>query len=325
MRTTVDILTGFLGSGKTTLLNRLLADGAFADTAVVVNELGEIGLDHLLVSERTENVALLEGGCLCCAVVDSLPETLLDLCRGRASGNLPPFRRVVIETTGLADPGPILRVLNSSPLLSHFFEVGVVIVTIEPCDLKKRLDRHPEARRQLALADRIVLTKTDVDGPFSDEAMAILKAANPLAEILKAEEIASDPARLMRPARRSADDNYKHYVGPAGHTHAVRAFSLPVEGEVTRAGIAALAKVLGKKIGERLLRCKGIVKGAKGPLLVQSVGPSLLSEPLPVIPGGLQYHLTFIAENCGEEDFSSCLHWLFIPEGSQPPVQEEIE
>lgn len=325
MRTTVDILTGFLGSGKTTLLNRLLADGAFADTAVVVNELGEIGLDHLLVSEQTENVALLEGGCLCCAVVDSLPETLLALCRGRASGNLPPFRRVVIETTGLADPGPILRVLNNSPLLSHFFEVGVVVVTIEPRDMEKRLKRHPEARRQLVLADRIVLTKTDVDGSFSDEAIALLQNANPLAEILKSEEIASDPARLMRPAIWSAHDKYKHIAEPAGHTHAVRAFSIPVKEEVTRSGIAALAQVLDSKIGERLLRCKGIVKGAKGPLLVQSVGPRLSSTPLPAIAEKLQYHLTFIAENCREEDFSSRLHWLFIPEGSQPPAQEEIE
>jgi G3E family GTPase len=323
MRTIVDILTGFLGSGKTTLLNRLLADGAFADTAVVVNELGEIGLDHLLVSERTENVALLKGGCLCCAVVDSLPETLLDLCRGRSSGELPPFGRIVIETTGLADPGPIQRVVKTSPLLSHFLQAGVVVTTIEPHDMAKRLDRHPEARRQLAQADRIVLTKTDVDGAFSEEAMALLHGANPLAEIVTAAEIARDPARLVRPALSPAPDRMES--GPAAHTHAVHAYSLPVEGEVTRAGIAALATVLERKVGDRLLRCKGIVQGANGAFLVQGVGSRLSSEPLASVPDGLRPHLTFIAEDCRREDFASRLHWLFVPAGSQPPAPEEME
>lgn len=323
MRTTVDILTGFLGSGKTTLLNRLLRERAFRQTAVVVNELGEIGLDHLLISELSDNVALLEGGCLCCAVVDSLPETLLELCRGRAAGELPPFGRIVIETTGLADPGPILRVVQSSPLLSHFLSAGVVVTTVEPEGLARRLAHHPEARRQVALADRIVITKTDL---FPDEvagARAVLADANPLAEIVSDIEIARDPARLVAQPSLSAMRLGLDDAGGA-HSHDVQAWSLPVPTAATVAGVAAMARALEHRVGGRLLRCKGVLKAQAGALLVQGVGPRFACERLPALPEGSVPHLTFIAEACTREDFEAVLPWLAVPDGTPPPTREEL-
>jgi G3E family GTPase len=156
------LLTGFLGAGKTTLLNRLLKDPALAQTVVIVNEFGEVGLDHLLIQGVEDGMILLDSGCLCCTIRDDLIVTMEDLLRRRDNGRISPFNRVVIETTGLADPAPILNVLINHPYLAMRFRLDGVVTLVDAVNGMATLDAHEEARKQVVAADRLVLTKTDL-------------------------------------------------------------------------------------------------------------------------------------------------------------------
>src|SRR3954467_13968760 len=156
------VLTGFLRAGKTTLLNRLLRDPALADTVVIVNEFGEIGLDHLLVETVDEGMILLSAGCLCCTVRGDLVATLEDLLRRRDNGRIAPFRRVAIETTGLADPAPILHAVLYHPYLSMRYALEGVVAVIDAVNGSATLDAHEEAVRQAAVAERLVIAKADL-------------------------------------------------------------------------------------------------------------------------------------------------------------------
>src|SRR3954466_1179828 len=170
------VLTGFLGAGKTTLLNRLLRDPALADTVVIVNEFGEIGLDHLLVETVEDGMILLSAGCLCCTVRGDLVATIEDLLRRRDNGRIAPFRRVVIETTGLADPSPILHAVLYHPYLSMRYALEGVVTVIDAVNGSATLDAHEEAVRQAAVAERLVITKTDL---LAGEGAARLPALRP--------------------------------------------------------------------------------------------------------------------------------------------------
>jgi G3E family GTPase len=161
----VTILTGFLGSGKTTLLNDLLVHPELSDTAVLVNELGEIGLDHHLVRNSSENMVLLDSGCLCCSVRGDMIDALRDLFFQRARGEIPEFRRVVIETTGLADPAPIINLLIDDMLVSEFYRLEGVVATVDATHGADQLDREFESIKQAAMADRLILTKNDLATP----------------------------------------------------------------------------------------------------------------------------------------------------------------
>ncbi|MBD0275950.1 MAG: GTP-binding protein, partial [Acetobacteraceae bacterium] len=154
------VLTGFLGAGKTTLLGRLLREPAWADTAVVVNEFGEVALDHALVAASEDTLVSLSTGCFCCAARGGLAETLLDLRRRREAGTVPRYARVVVETSGLADPVPILHALLTDAALAAAHRLHSVVALVDALHGEAALDRHPEARRQAMLADRLVLTKT---------------------------------------------------------------------------------------------------------------------------------------------------------------------
>src|SRR5579863_499317 len=158
------VLTGFLGSGKTTLLRRALADPRFTDTAVVVNEVGAISIDHFLVDFVEGAVLELPGGCLCCAVREDVARTLRDLIDRRDAGEVRPFRRIVIETSGLADPAPILYTLGADPMLDHELRLARVVTTVDAVTGAATLERFPEAARQVAVADLLLITKTDL-GP----------------------------------------------------------------------------------------------------------------------------------------------------------------
>ena len=191
----VTVLTGFLGAGKTTLLNRLLKDPALAGAMVVVNEIGEIGLDHLLV-ETTQEVTLLASGCLCCALRGDLVATLEDLCRRVDNGRLAPFPRLIVETTGLADPAPILATFVEHPYLRLRYRLASVVTLVDAVNGLATLDAQPEATRQIAVADRLVLSKSDLVADTAALA-ARLAALAPGAPILDAARGEADAAALI--------------------------------------------------------------------------------------------------------------------------------
>jgi G3E family GTPase len=161
---TANILTGFLGSGKTSLLRRLLRQPDLTDTAVMINEFGEVGLDHLLIEAVTDDMVMLDSGCVCCTIRGDLKDALLRLYARRQRGEVPPFSRVVIETTGLADPAPIVATFAADPMLKHHFRVGNLVTVIDAECGAANLDRYEECRRQVAAADRLVVSKIDIAG-----------------------------------------------------------------------------------------------------------------------------------------------------------------
>ncbi len=268
--TPVSIVTGFLGSGKTTLIGGVLRDPAFARTAVIVNEFGEIGLDHHLISSSDETLLALTTGCLCCAVRSDLVATLLDLRARREAGEIA-FDRVLIETSGLADPAPILHALMSDADVAHFYRLDTVLAVVDALHGDGALDRHPEARRQVALADRLVLSKTDLAGP-AETLRARLSMLNPGATLLLAPDIvpasvftAADPAaraaRLAALPAASARSPFQR----AQHTDGIETFTLQRDRPVPALALTLLLQALAEHCGARLLRLKGLVHVAELP------------------------------------------------------------
>ncbi|MBD8877549.1 CobW family GTP-binding protein [Roseibium polysiphoniae] len=198
----LSVITGFLGSGKTTLLNRILQDPSMADTAVIINEFGEIGLDHLLVDQASDGILELSSGCLCCTIRGDLVTTLEDLLRRVDNGRMDRLARVVIETTGLADPAPILHTIMLHPYLVMRYRLESVVTLVDGINGLETIETHEEARRQVAVADRLVLTKTDLaQTPAQSESLAALKARlvelNPGAHMLDAQAGEAIPERLF--------------------------------------------------------------------------------------------------------------------------------
>jgi G3E family GTPase len=276
------VLTGFLGAGKTTLLNRMLRDPALADTVVIVNEFGEIGLDHLLIETIEEGMVLLGAGCLCCTVRGDLIATLEDLLRKRDNGRIQPFRRVVIETTGLADPAPILHALIYHPYLVIRYRLQGVVTVVDAVNGASTLDAHPEAVRQVAVADQIVLTKRDLAAEDGHALEDRLRALNPSAPI---QEASVEPSALLgglfgldgksadvRDWLGAEDRAHKHHHGHGHHHHdvnrhdaAIRAFSLTSDIPVPRAAFEMFLDLLRSSHGPNLLRLKGLVALADAP------------------------------------------------------------
>jgi G3E family GTPase len=287
--TPVTLVTGFLGSGKTTLLQRLLADPALTDTAVLINEFGEIGLDHHLLERIDAQTVLLQSGCLCCTIRGELAAAMRDLQARRARGLVPPFRRLAIETTGLADPLPILTTLHAEPVLQHHFRPGNIITTVDAVNGRAQLAKHAESRKQLAIADRIVLTKTDLAAP-AEIALLLARIAeiNPAAPILRAAEErldvqlllardAFDPA-LDDGARRrwfgmDLDDPGHAQHDRNRHGADIRAFALTFAQPLDWTMFGVWLSMLLNRHGERVLRVKGIlaVAGETAPVAVHGV------------------------------------------------------
>ena len=201
--TPVTILTGFLGSGKTTLLNRALRDPSMANTAVVINEFGEVGLDHLLAAQSDDTIMVLENGCLCCTVFGDLVTTLNNLFHQREDGAIPRFDHVVIETSGLADPSPLIQAFLSDPTLAGLYRIGAVVGTVDAVNGPHTLDEHIESVRQVALADYILITKLDLVEPAKAKAAeaalsARLRRLNPAAKITRIDDPAFDVGEVLR-------------------------------------------------------------------------------------------------------------------------------
>jgi G3E family GTPase len=256
------VLTGFLGSGKTTLLRRALVSPALADTAVIINELGEIAIDHHLVDFVEGSVLELPGGCLCCAVREDLARTLRSLLDRRDSGEIRRFRRVVIETTGLADPAPILFTLGADPLLDRSLHLARVVTLVDAMNGADSLDRFAEAGRQAALADTLVITKTDL-APLGRDLVRRLGALNDRADRILAAETEDAGLVLFGDGKLSTVPVTR--AEPAIHTHGIDAFGVILEGELSRLDFARALGGLARERGADLLRVKGIVRFSDRP------------------------------------------------------------
>ncbi|MGD9769487.1 MAG: GTP-binding protein, partial [Pseudolabrys sp.] len=290
-RTPVHVLTGFLGSGKTTLLRHLLGDPSLRDTVVVINEFGEVGLDHLLVREVNEDVVLLPSGCLCCVLRDDLISTLSDLHRAQAVGEIPPFSRIVVETTGLADPMPILQAILSDKQLARLARLGEVVTTVDAVSGHATIDRYQEAVRQIAAANCLVLTKTDaVDDAQADAAAAQLQAMNPTARLLRSRQGAFPAAADL--FRDDGDERVlpaaaafvAQGVDPHGSHDAISTFAVTLERPVALDAVIDWLELLLASRGDNVLRVKGYVAatGHDRPLVIQSV-QRVLYRPEPLV------------------------------------------
>jgi len=257
------LLTGFLGSGKTTLLRRALVSPELGDTAVIINEIGEIAIDHHLVDFVEGNVLELPGGCLCCAVREDLARTLRGLLERRDAGEIRRFRRIIIETTGLADPAPIMFTLGTDPMLDHRLRLAAVVTLVDAVQGAETLDRFAEAARQTALADMLVITKTDL-APLGPGLVRRLDLINDRAKRVLAAD-APDAGAVLFGAAPRATVPVIPAEPVAAHTHGIDAFGLVLEGEVSRLDFARALGGLARERGNDLLRVKGIVQFADRP------------------------------------------------------------
>jgi G3E family GTPase len=270
--TPVTLLTGFLGSGKTTLLRRLLRDPALCDTAVIINEFGEVALDHLLVERLDEQMVLLGSGCLCCTVRGELAAAIRDLDSRRARGVVPAFRRVVIESTGLADPFPVLSTLRADPVLRHHFRAAGVVATVDAVNGLGQLDRYVESMRQAAMADVIALTKTDIaDEEGIASLVQRLRAINPTAPLVRVAE-GPLPAEALLSVGASSFKAVPEVAGPAAHAKA-RAFSITVDEPLDWSTFGIWLTMLLNRHGASILRVKGLLnlRGEARPIAVHGV------------------------------------------------------
>jgi G3E family GTPase len=289
----VNVITGFLGSGKTTLLNRLLRSPQLARTAVLVNEFGEVGLDHLLLETVDAETVILQSGCVCCTIRGDLAEAIRKLFSRRERGLIPRFNRLAIETTGLADPAPIISTLVAEPVIRHHFRLGNVITTVDAINGALHLAQNPESVKQVAVADRVVLTKADLAGDAKvGELKTALRRLNPTAPIVDA---ATDPlapddlmaADVYDPARRSLEvrrwlDEAAHRAVPGGlqhghdpnrHDRDIHAFCLTFDRPLDWTLFGIWLSMLLHAHGERVLRVKGIlnVLGLATPVVIHAV------------------------------------------------------
>lgn len=266
MKTPVILVTGFLGSGKTTLLSRLLERPELGETAVIVNELGEVGIDHHLLRRVDERTVLLSNGCVCCALRGDLSDELRDLLDRRDAGEIPWFRRVVIETTGVAQPAPIVQTLLADPLLPHHFSLDAIVATVDGVHGL----RGPEALEQVAAADTLVVTKSDLAEQEELDALEVeLARLNPAARTVRASFGDVEAELLLSGSDR---DVREVPLESNGHTHGPQAVVLTLDRAIDRTAFAIWLTMLLHARGGEILRVKGLLDvGGAGPLLVNCV------------------------------------------------------
>ncbi|HTJ57378.1 MAG TPA: GTP-binding protein [Devosiaceae bacterium] len=293
-----NLLTGFLGAGKTSLLNRLLSRPALADTAVLINEFGSVGLDHLLVESVDDDIVLLKSGCICCTIRTDLKAAILSLFDRMRRGEIRRFSRLVIETTGLADPAPILATLSVDPMLKFHFRLGNVITVVDVPNGIHNIESFPESARQVAVADRIVISKADLAGPRELQALQDrLARMNPAAETVVLDEtsypaetllldtihdLGARPAEVARWIAAEALEGEGH-----GHDHDVnqhgniRALVIEADEPISWPRFALWLSMLIHRHGREILRLKGLIaiEGAETPVVIQGV-QHLIHKPV---------------------------------------------
>jgi G3E family GTPase len=298
----VIVLTGFLGAGKTTLLRRFLGLPEGQGTAVVVNEFGATGIDDALVRSSTDETVLLGNGCLCCITRSDLQQELRRLVIERERGELPDFKRIVIETSGLADPSPILQTFATDRALGEMFHVEAVVTVVDAETGGDTLAWSSEARKQAILADRLIITKTDIAGEGAAEKLgAQLRALNPGAEILEAVNGEIDPSRITEPA----GDARNTFMAEAVHSDGIGSFVLTQDKPMPWPAFAQAMDMLMTLRGPDLLRVKGFlaVEGCEGPVVVQFV-QHLAHPPVELAAwpdANRQSRVVFITKNISEQ------------------------
>ncbi|UXZ97577.1 GTP-binding protein [Pseudomonas phytophila] len=281
MSIALNVITGFLGSGKTTLLKRLLQDENLGDTALLINEFGDVGIDHLLVEEVAPDTVLLPSGCVCCSIRGELKEALLGLLARRARGEIPPFRRVILETTGLADPAPILATLSNDPQLRGRFHVGLIVTLVDACHATLQERLHPEWLAQVAAADRLLLSKTDVvDEPSLTELRTHLQALNFSALMMDTAQVHSGDQLLLGEGVRDAEPAQEvarwklHQVQSRASRHGdAQVCCLRFEQPLDWVGFGVWLSMMLRCHGERILRVKGLlnVNASQAPIVIHGV------------------------------------------------------
>jgi G3E family GTPase len=266
----VSVLTGFLGSGKTTMLRHLLRQPEFSRTAVIINEFGAVGLDHELIEASEDSVIELQTGCLCCKIRTDLAQTLQDLLRRRDEGLCVPFDRIVIETSGLADPAPILQTLMTDATIAGRLVLGSVVTTVDAVSGVGTLEREGISQKQVAVADRIVLTKLDLAGAAKPVLLRRLEEFNSGASVLTADHGRIDPllvfnSGLYDPRTKSTDVNAWLADEAHGHSHArhdadINAYSIVRQEPIQAVALTLFLEALAEHCGSDILRLKGIVK-----------------------------------------------------------------
>tara|TARA_B100000085_G_scaffold284193_1_gene316634 strand:- start:518 stop:1576 length:1059 start_codon:yes stop_codon:yes gene_type:complete len=287
----VTVITGFLGSGKTTLLSSILKKKEMQKTAVIINEFGEIGLDHALIEHTDENIVELQSGCICCTIQGDLNKTLIDLFYKMMNGKVSSFNRILIETTGLANPVPIIHTLMSSIELIRIYSLDGVITVVDSINGEKTLDLHEESLKQLALAEKIILSKTDiVDKDEIKSLVYRIKEINPVSQIIFSkfgniplEEIfglgAYDPYKKSADvknwlaAEKYKDKKHHHHHDVNRHNENIRAFSMMSENPVNMIAFSFFRDMITAALGANLLRMKGIVNiaGEERPAVIHGV------------------------------------------------------
>jgi G3E family GTPase len=309
-RNPVHVLTGFLGSGKTTVLRHILRSPAFADTAVLINEFGEVGLDHLLVGRLDAAPVLLESGCICCSIRGDLSSAMRDLQARRQAGEIPLFHRVIVETTGLADPVPILATVASDLVLRRHFRLGNVIATVDAVNVERGLERYGEVLKQIAVADRLLLTKTDIAPRTQvDRLLGVLRRINPAAVVGTAEYGVVDADLVLQQDRSNPEakfDDIKPWLKePAGHIAGISSFVVTHEQPLDWSAFGLWFSLLVHRHGDRLLRVKGLlnIAGSATPVAVHAVQHLMHApEHLPAWPTPARIsRLVFITDGMNAE------------------------
>ena len=279
----VSVLTGFLGSGKTTMLRHLLRQPEFSRTAVIINEFGEVGIDHELIEASEDSFIELQTGCLCCKIRTDLAQTLQDLLRRRDEGRCTPFERIVIETSGLADPAPILQTLMTDAAIAGRLVLGGVVTTVDAVAGAATLSREGVSQKQVAVADRIVLTKSDLAGGLTESAepalLRRLEELNAGAPLLIADHGRIDPrlvfnAGLYDPRTKSTDVTawlaQESHEQSHGHTHArhdadIKTYAIVLDKPIRAVALTLFLEALAEHCGDDILRLKGIVNILESP------------------------------------------------------------